>query len=191
MLAEPAHHKQRNEDESLVELAPEEQLLEAFLEANGTLTSVTVLGVQGDLERMGILREPTERSKEEVCLFLTQICIPGRVRCGTEAITYACYVLCLRHACQGRRACAGWLWAAWVVVGVVVCVKGGRSSQFCSARMLHPGSQIARDLAQALVSSRNRSSSWTRFQVGRQMREGLRAAVVSEVLQVVAHSGAK
>jgi hypothetical protein len=100
MLAEPAHHKQRNENESPVELAPEEQLLEAFLEVNVTLTSVTVLGVQGDLERMGILREPIERSKQELCLFfLTRICIPRRVRCGTEAITYVCYVLCLRHAC--------------------------------------------------------------------------------------------
>jgi hypothetical protein len=120
MLAEPAHHKQRNEDESLVELAPEEQLLEAFFEANGTLTSVTVLGVQGDLERIGILREPTERSKEEVCLFLDPDLYLG-ARTMWYRGDYICLLRIMLKACvlRTRSLC-------WLAMGSVGCSGGGR-----------------------------------------------------------------
>jgi hypothetical protein len=72
-----------------------------------------------------------------------------------------------------------------------VCVKRGEilSVLLCS-------------YASSWLSNRPRLSAGSRFlqepkqlldalQVGRQMREGLGAAVVSEVLQVVARSGAK
>ena len=66
MLSKPHRNKQSSEEESPVELTPEEQLLGALLEANESLTSV--LRVYDDIERIGIEREAMERSRQETRL---------------------------------------------------------------------------------------------------------------------------
>ena len=66
MLSKPHRNKQGSEEESPVELTPEEQLLGALLEANESLTSV--LRVYDDIERIGIEREAVERSRQETRL---------------------------------------------------------------------------------------------------------------------------
>ena len=66
VLSKPHRNKQSSEEESPVELTPEEQLLGALLEANESLTSV--LRVYDDIERIGIEREAMERSRQETRL---------------------------------------------------------------------------------------------------------------------------
>jgi hypothetical protein len=66
VLTKHSRHKQGSEDDSPVELTPEEKLLGSLLDANETLLSV--LQMYDDIERIGIERQTIERSRQEVRL---------------------------------------------------------------------------------------------------------------------------
>ncbi|KAI0255530.1 hypothetical protein BJV78DRAFT_1358700 [Lactifluus subvellereus] len=65
VLTKHSRHK-GSEDESPIELTPEEKLLGALLEANEALTSV--LRMHDEIEQIGIERQALERSRQEVRL---------------------------------------------------------------------------------------------------------------------------
>ncbi|KAI0255517.1 hypothetical protein BJV78DRAFT_1176277 [Lactifluus subvellereus] len=66
VLTKHSRHKQGSEDESPIELTPEEKLLGALLEANEALTSI--LRMHDEVEQIGIGHQALERSRQEVRL---------------------------------------------------------------------------------------------------------------------------